>query len=383
MKKTFCLMILIFFCICSLFAQNDNNSSDIDIFQKYEKLRNACISGADSQTIELYQKDLLLALEEEIEFNNFPATLNKYDLKQKLLEMQQACQNLDMQAFSHLIALYYLSRTQISQMSNEIFLQLIIFMGFLILAVMFLLIIYQFTYAKRKEAEKILQFSNNAQDEERRRIALELHDSVAQQMRYVSILADGISDKKLAAEIKKNQSDCIENLRNACYTLSSIDMDKGQFFETLKISIENFQKRSGILTSITILPDVDFNSFEQKKFHHLFRVIMEILTNIEKHSNANEVTLLIRNACSNDKIHKGLMIFISDDGKGIDENFLKSINSSNGFIENIQKSGINDSGNLKHFGLQNIHFRLKEIGGTITYLSEEGEGTTVEIALKL
>lgn len=383
MKKTFCLMILIFFCICSLFAQNDNNSSDIDIFQKYEKLKNACISGADSQTITLYQQELHLALEKEIEFNNFPVTLNIYNLKQMLLDMQNACQNLDMEILTNLMASYYFSKNKISQQSNKIFLQITIFMGFLILIVMFLLIVYQFTYAKRKEAEKILMITNNTQDEERRRIALELHDSVAQQMRYVSILADKISDKKLAAEIKKNQSDCIENLRNACYTLSSLDMDKGQFSEALKISIDAFQKRSGISTSITILPEVNFNLIDKKIFHHLFRVIMEILSNIQKHSKANEVTLLIRNACHNDKIHKGVIIFISDDGKGLDENFLKYANSSNGFDEINQQPYINKGDNLKHFGLQNIKIRLKEIGGSITYLSEEGEGTTVIIALKL
>ena len=107
-------MILIFFCICSLFAQNDNNSSDIDIFQKYEKLKNACISGADSQTITLYQQELHLALEKEIEFNNFPVTLNIYNLKQMLLDMQNACQNLDMQILTNLMASYYFSKNKIS-----------------------------------------------------------------------------------------------------------------------------------------------------------------------------------------------------------------------------------------------------------------------------
>lgn len=84
---------------------------------------------------------------------------------------------------------------------------------------------------------------------------MELHDSVAQQMRYVSILAEKVSDKKLSKEIRENQSECIENIRNACYTLSSIDMDKGGFIEILRISVENFQKRTGISTSLVIIDD--------------------------------------------------------------------------------------------------------------------------------
>ena len=100
-------MILIFFCVSGLFAQKDENSSDIKIFQKYEKLENACLSGADSELIALYQKDLYIVLEKELEFSNFPAILNKYDLKQKLQEMQEACLNLDMQTLSHLITIYF------------------------------------------------------------------------------------------------------------------------------------------------------------------------------------------------------------------------------------------------------------------------------------
>ena len=144
-------MILIFFCICSLFAQNDNNSSDIDIFQKYEKLKNACISGADSQTITLYQQELHLALEKEIEFNNFPVTLKRYNLKPMLLDMQNACQNLDMQILTNLMASYYFSKNNISQQSNKIFLQITIFMGFLILIVMFLFNLHMQNEKKQKK----------------------------------------------------------------------------------------------------------------------------------------------------------------------------------------------------------------------------------------
>ena len=67
----------------------------------------------------------------------------------------------NMQILTNLMASYYFSKNEISQQSNKIFLQITIFMGFLILIVMFLLIVYQFTYAKRKEAEKILMITNN------------------------------------------------------------------------------------------------------------------------------------------------------------------------------------------------------------------------------
>ena len=141
---------------------------------------------------------------------------------------------------------------------------------------------------------------------------MELHDSVAQQMRYVSILAEKVSDKELSKEIRENQSECIENIRNACYTLSSIDMDKGGFIEILRISVENFQKRTGISTSLVI----------------------------------------------------------TDDGNGVDEKILRAMNSKN--VTSIKN---------QHFGLQNIKLRLNEIGGTIKYFSEKGEGTEVRMRI--
>lgn len=78
------------------------------------------------------------------------------------------------------------------KISGTIFMQLIISMSILLLLIILLLLFYQFTYALRTEIEKILKATNKGQEEERRRLALELHYSVAQQMRYVSILAEKI-----------------------------------------------------------------------------------------------------------------------------------------------------------------------------------------------
>jgi two-component system NarL family sensor kinase len=100
------------------------------------------------------------------------------------------------------------------------------------------------------------------------------------------------------------------------------------------------------------------------------QIISELLTNIEKHSGASEVTVLIRNPSGNDKITDGLVIYISDNGKGIEENLLKEMNSK-------KISGIKN----RHYGIQNIKLRLKKTGGSIKYISDPGEGTEVEIII--
>lgn len=316
------------------------------------------------------QEKFLREIEREKKLKTYRIARSMYGIHNQLADMEEACKNQEAQELSRLVTAFYISKGLIYQKSGTIFMQLIVMMGALIVIVMALLFFYQFTYARRIEIEKILKATNKGQEEERRRLALELHDSVAQQMRYVSILAEKISDQELAQEIKKNQSECIENIRNACYTLSSINMDKGSFPDALKNSIDNFQRRTGITTSLVITPDADFDSLPQIAFHHLFRIIMELLTNIEKYSGAEEVTVLIRKPSASDKISKGLMIFISDDGQGLEESFLEEMNSKK--VVSIK--------NL-HFGLQNIKLRLNEIGGSIKYVSEKGEGTEVEISI--
>ena len=327
-------------------------------------------SNKTQETIATAQNNFLRELEREKQLKTYGIANSMYGIKNQIDDMEAACKEGDRQKLSQLVTAFYISKGLVYQKSGTVFMQLIVLMAVLIIVILVLLFIYQFTYARRIEIERILKATNKGQEEERRRIALELHDSVAQQMRYVSILAEKISEQELRDDIKKNQSECIENLRNTCYTLSSINMDKGNFPQALKNAIDNYQKRSGIETSLVITPDADFDSLPQISFHHIFRIIMELLANIEKHSGAGEVTLLIRNPTASDKIHKGLLIFISDDGKGIDEKLLEQMNSPK--IMSIK--------NL-HFGLQNIKLRLNEIGGRIKFVSEEGEGTEVEISI--
>jgi C4-dicarboxylate-specific signal transduction histidine kinase len=345
-------------------------SLDFALYNAWIKLDDALQSGGSEVKISLAQKEFLDELENEKHIKSYKIENSMFGIQNQLADMEKACRNKDAQELSRLVTAFYISKALIYQKSGNIFMQMIILMGALILLVLALLFFYQLTYARRIEIEKILKATNKGQEEERRRIALELHDSVAQQMRYVSILAEKIDDDKLAKEIKTNQSECIENIRNTCYTLSSINMDKGNFPQALKNAIDNYQKRTKIETSLVITADADFDSLPQITFHHLFRIIMELLANIEKHSEAGEVTILIRNPSAADKMHKGLMVFISDDGNGIEPKLLEQMNSKK--ITSIK--------NL-HFGLQNIKLRLNEIGGSIKFVSEEGEGTEVEIRI--
>ncbi len=344
-------------------------SLDFALYNAWISLDDA-LSAGDSIKIAGAQNQFMQELTKEKNLKTYRIANSIYGIQKQLLEMEEACKTQNAKELSRLVTAFYISKGLLYQKSGTIFMQLIISMSALLLVTMLLLLFYQFTYARRIEIEKILKATNNGQEEERRRLALELHDSVAQQLRYVSLLAEKVSDQELSKEIKANQSECIENIRNTCYTLSSINMDKGSFIAALKSAVDSFQKRSEIATSLVITPDADFDCLPQLAFHHLFRIIMELLSNIEKHSGAEEVTVLIRNPSASDKIRQGLMIFVSDDGNGLDQKTLEMMNTKK--IASIKNM---------HFGLQNIKLRLNEIGGSIKYVSEEGEGTEVEITV--
>lgn len=347
------------------------NSLDNALYKAWLRLDEALSNWHDEENIVECQNAFLEQLEREKEAKTFNLARSMYGLHSQLQEMEIACKNKDRAELSRLVTAFYISKGLVYQKSSTLFMQLIVIIGLLIIIMMALLFLYQFTYARRIKIENILKATNKAQEEERRRLALELHDSVAQQMRYVSILAEKISDEELKKEIKSNISECIENLRNTCYALSSINMDKGNFPAILQNSIENFQKRTKISTSLVITPDVDFEQLSKISFNHLYRVIMELLVNIEKHSGAREVTVLIRRPSGSDKIKQGIMVFISDDGDGLDSKTLEEMNSKT--IASVKNM---------HFGLQNIKLRLNEIGGTIKFVSEKGEGTEVEIGIE-
>ena len=384
MKQTIAFVFSIFVIFTSINAQETGlktttskfldqtyitESLDFALYEAWIKLDDALYYG-DNLTIKTAQNAFLQELENEKSLKTYRIANSIYGIQNQLQEMEKACNAQDAKELARLVTAFYISKGLLYQKSGTIFVQLIISMSIMLLIITLLLLFYQLTYARRIEIEKILKATNNGQEEERRRLALELHDSVAQQMRYVSILAEKITDQELAKEIKTNQSECIENIRNACYSLSSINMDKGSFPATLKNAINNYEKRTKISTSLVITPDANFDFLPQIAFHHLFRIIMELLSNIEKHSGASEVTLLIRNPTENEKIHQGLIIYITDDGHGLSAKSLEMMNSKK----------INSIKNL-HFGLQNIKLRLNEIGGSIKYFSEEGEGTEVEIKI--
>ena len=161
-------------------------------------------SNQIQEKIATAQNIFLQKLEKEKNLKTYRIANNIYGIKNQIQDMEEACKRQDAKELSRLVTAFYITKGLLYQKSGTVFVQLILSMSILLLLVIILLLFYQLTYARRIEIEKILKATNKGQEEERRRLALELHDSVAQQMRYVSLLAEKIEDKEQRKKKKHN-----------------------------------------------------------------------------------------------------------------------------------------------------------------------------------
>ncbi|MBQ5400825.1 MAG: hypothetical protein IIU15_06345, partial [Treponema sp.] len=231
-------------------------------------------------------------------------------------------------------------------------------------------------------SEQFLRHSIEVQEAERKRISQELHDTVAQSMRYVSLLAENLSDKETSEKIISTQNKNIEDIRKLCYNLTppAISADgMTSALELLGAKIfggmdKNFEFR------IVAEDSIDFSYWTNEELMSIYRIIQEAFQNIEKHAKASEVTVLFRmikhsspdsvaqKKQDQPKIERRLKIIISDDGVGMDKETVEKINR--GIFTNIKNF---------HFGIRNIVERAQLLGGTVIFNSEPDCGTQITV----
>ena len=211
------------------------------------------------------------------------------------------------------------------------------------------------------QSETTLRHTIAVQETERARISRELHDTVAQSMKYISILAEKISDKKLAEEIIETQNSNIEDIRKMCYNLTPPNFKNTNMVDTLGILADKIFDKEKTQFRIVTNGLIDFSEYTDEQFLNIYRIIQELFQNIKKHADASEVTVLFRK-------ESRLKIIISDDGKGMNSKMVDEINTRN--LDLYQKL---------HFGIKNVLERIQLLGGTIEFRSEEECGTTIVI----
>ena len=231
----------------------------------------------------------------------------------------------------------------------------VFFFVMLIIAVLFL-IHYIKSGKKLKESTEYLQYTIQGQEEERERIARELHDTVAQNLRYCKSLCEKSDAQINLSKIAEILSRSLTEVRNMSYNLSPPDITKGDFLSCIKNLCEEFSEVPDLSFRLSILENTDATFLTKDEILNIYRIIQEVLNNTVKHAKANEVVMMIRNENGNED--KGLYIFISDDGCGF----------------NVEK--IDDK---KHYGVKGMKKRADLIGAQFTIDSVTGEGTQIKL----
>jgi two-component system, NarL family, sensor kinase len=200
------------------------------------------------------------------------------------------------------------------------------------------------------------------QDEERRRIARDLHDVTGQKIAFLSMSLDRLgrlteSRKPEAKETLEESRDMVrkigEEIRTLSYLLHPPLLDESGLASAVRWYAEGFQRRSGIVLSVNIAPGLGRLSTEVETA--LFRVVQESLTNVHRYSGSVDAEIKIFTAAGQ------VQLEVADHGKGIEAGAVRAP------IEGIASLGV---------GIPGMRERLRQLGGQLE-VDFGGNGTRV------
>lgn len=194
-----------------------------------------------------------------------------------------------------------------------------------------------------------------AEDEERKRIAKDLHDGAGQQLSAVKMNLSAYASNTGANELNHIMhmlDDAVKEVRAVSHAMMPAALINGGLTEAIKDLAANINASKKLNMTIPFLDDASV--LAEAKQTALYRVIQECVNNAIKHAQTSTITLqLIR--------HKNrLILMIEDNGKG--------------FVKNEPTKGM---------GIQNIESRVAYIGGQIHIDSSAGNGTTITVDIPL
>ena len=228
--------------------------------------------------------------------------------------------------------------------------------------------------AERKSAQKKLAASERSlrqlsvrllrsQDEERKRIGRDLHDSLGQYLAMLklnlellepSFAPQGDGGAERFAQCLRLADEAIKEVRTLSYLLYPPMLEETGLKSAITWYLDGFSKRSNIQTSLEA--DTDFGRLPREMELALFRVLQESLTNVHRHSGSP--TASVRLSMADRKV----VLQIQDEGKGMPPELLTLLSE-----EGKPSWGV---------GLRGMDERMHQLGGKIEVVSG-GEGTTI------
>jgi signal transduction histidine kinase len=167
-----------------------------------------------------------------------------------------------------------------------------------------------------QELRKLSTSLRHAQDEERRRLARDLHDSVGQLLAGIGMNLGSLRLEKLSdpgahalKDVDHILAQATQEVRSLSHLLHPPMLEEAGLCSALQIYLDGFSQRSGIGTALRASEDLPRLSEELEIA--IFRIVQEALTNAHKHAAARTITVLLAQA------ENRIVVQISDDGKGI------------------------------------------------------------------
>jgi signal transduction histidine kinase len=205
-----------------------------------------------------------------------------------------------------------------------------------------------------------------AQERERARIARELHDTAAQDLRGLALKISRLKRepqglREFCREAAGDAEQILRRIRGICGGLAPPDFSAAGLPGVIRYYCREFGERTGIDCRVSVEAGLEYPALDAEAQLQCFRVVQEALTNIEKHSGATEAVVVLRNGGENGQT---LVICVSDDGKGFENPPSKN------------------SGGPDHMGIRGMFERIAILGGALNFISRPDEGTMVQIEVK-
>ena len=223
-------------------------------------------------------------------------------------------------------------------------------------------IVGQRTAALRALSSRLMR----VQDEERRRIARELHDSLGQYLTDVQIRLDMLSAHVPAAQAetlalaRNSVQRSIVETRTLSYLLHPPLLDEAGLTSAVRWYVEGFAERSGIEAQLKLPPDL--GRLPETVETAVFRILQESLTNVHRHSGSKSVQVELA------KARDQLILTVRDFGRGIP-------------AESLEASQPN--GRSVGVGLAGMRERVNDLGGRLDIQSSsKGALITVSVPVR-
>ncbi|PNW29158.1 tetratricopeptide repeat-containing sensor histidine kinase [Formosa algae] len=203
----------------------------------------------------------------------------------------------------------------------------------------------------------VIERYQEGQDEERSRLAREIHDGIGSDLASIKIAFEHYSEqhnndfqsKRIATAI----SNACVDVRSLSHQLHPLSFSKIGFTSFLNDFIDQITQKSTIQIQTFFFPEEEIDQLPEVLLADAYRIVQELINNILKHAEATHVDVQLT------RHEDHLNIVVNDDGKGFQKN---------------KKQGI---------GLRNIKERLQKVQGSIEIDSSPGRGTSITIDIPI